>query len=88
LAAFDPGLEGLIVPSKFYGIAAAGRPIIMIGAHDGEIAQLIQQQTRRGKLMKWAHARGKCLMLSSQSVELSTIGADCSQTLPRQNKQI
>jgi colanic acid biosynthesis glycosyl transferase WcaI len=40
----DPGLEGLIVPSKFYGIAAAGRPIIMIGAHNGEIAQLVRQQ--------------------------------------------
>jgi glycosyl transferase family 1 len=36
-----PQLEGLIVPSKFYGIAAAGRPIIAIAAKDGEIARLI-----------------------------------------------
>jgi glycosyltransferase involved in cell wall biosynthesis len=34
-------LEGLIVPSKFYGIAAAGRPTIFIGDPDGEIARLI-----------------------------------------------
>jgi colanic acid biosynthesis glycosyl transferase WcaI len=39
----DPRLEGLIVPSKFYGIAAAGRPIVMIGDSDGEIGRLIRQ---------------------------------------------
>ena len=39
----DPRLEGLIVPSKFYEIAAAGRPIVMIGDADGEIAQLVRQ---------------------------------------------
>ena len=35
-------LEGLIVPSKFYGIAAAGRPLIAITAPDGEIAKLVR----------------------------------------------
>jgi glycosyltransferase involved in cell wall biosynthesis len=34
-------LEGLIVPSKIYGIAAAGRPIVAITAKNGEIAQLV-----------------------------------------------
>ena len=38
-----PALEGLIVPSKFYGIAAAGKPIIVIGDTDGELAQLVQE---------------------------------------------
>jgi colanic acid biosynthesis glycosyl transferase WcaI len=38
-----PALEGLIVPSKFYGIAAAGRPIIAITAADGDIARLVRQ---------------------------------------------
>jgi len=33
-----PQLEGLIVPSKFYGICAAGRPTIFIGDPEGEIA--------------------------------------------------
>lgn len=37
-----PELEGLIVPSKFYGIAAAGRAMIAITARDGEIARLIE----------------------------------------------
>jgi len=39
----NPKLEGLLVPSKFYGIAAAGRPIIVIGDKNGEIARLVQQ---------------------------------------------
>lgn len=36
-----PVLEGLIFPSKFYGIAAAGRPMVALTAPDGEIGQLI-----------------------------------------------
>jgi colanic acid biosynthesis glycosyl transferase WcaI len=39
----NPELEGLIVPSKFYGVAAAGKPIIVIGAKDGELARLVQE---------------------------------------------
>ena len=39
----NPKLEGLIVPSKFYGIAAVGKPIIVIGDKDGEIARLVRQ---------------------------------------------
>jgi glycosyltransferase involved in cell wall biosynthesis len=38
-----PGLEGLIVPSKIYGVAAAGRPVISIGAKDGEIAGMVER---------------------------------------------
>ena len=37
-----PALEGLIVPSKLYGILAAGRAVIFIGAADGEIARVIE----------------------------------------------
>ncbi|MEE4378670.1 MAG: glycosyltransferase family 4 protein [Candidatus Competibacteraceae bacterium] len=43
LISLRPELEGLIVPSKFYGIAAAGRPAIYIGDPDGEIARIIKQ---------------------------------------------
>ena len=37
----DPRLEGLIVPSKFYGIAAAGLPTIFVGSSLGEIARTL-----------------------------------------------
>jgi colanic acid biosynthesis glycosyl transferase WcaI len=42
LASLIPSLEGYIVPSKFYGILAAGRPIVFIGDPDGELARIIQ----------------------------------------------
>jgi glycosyltransferase involved in cell wall biosynthesis len=43
LISLRPELEGLIVPSKLYGIAAAGRPIIAVTAYDGEVARLVRQ---------------------------------------------
>ena len=39
-----PEMEGLIVPSKFYGIAAAGRPVIAITDLDGEIARIVRRE--------------------------------------------
>lgn len=41
LVSLQPALEGLIVPSKFYGILAVARPVIFIGARDGELARII-----------------------------------------------
>jgi glycosyltransferase involved in cell wall biosynthesis len=43
IVSLRPELEGLVVPSKFYGIAAVGRPVIFIGDDRGEIAQLIER---------------------------------------------
>lgn len=43
LVHLKPELEGLIVPSKFYGITAAGRPTIFVGDPDGEIARIIRR---------------------------------------------
>ena len=42
LISLKPNLEGLIVPSKYYGIAAAGRPTIFVGNPDGELARIIR----------------------------------------------
>ena len=36
-----PEMEGLIVPSKFYGVAAAGRPTIAVADRGGELAGLV-----------------------------------------------
>jgi colanic acid biosynthesis glycosyl transferase WcaI len=38
-----PELEGLIVPSKFYSIAAAGKPMVIISAEDGELATVVRR---------------------------------------------
>jgi colanic acid biosynthesis glycosyl transferase WcaI len=41
LVSLRPEVEGYIVPSKFYGIVAAGRPVAFVGDPDGEIARLV-----------------------------------------------
>jgi glycosyltransferase involved in cell wall biosynthesis len=41
LVSLKPELEGLIVPSKFYGVAAVGRSTLFIGDPKGEIATVI-----------------------------------------------
>ena len=44
LVSLRPELEGLIVPSKYYAIAAVGRPTIFIGDADGEIARILKSE--------------------------------------------
>jgi glycosyltransferase involved in cell wall biosynthesis len=58
LVSLRPEMEGLVVPSKFYGIAASARPILFIGSVDGELARLVREydcgivvQAGRGDLL-------------------------------------
>jgi glycosyltransferase involved in cell wall biosynthesis len=37
-----PGTQGLLVPSKIYGILAAGRAVLYIGPDDTEVARIVQ----------------------------------------------
>jgi colanic acid biosynthesis glycosyl transferase WcaI len=41
LVSLRPELEGLVVPSKLYGILAAGRPVVFVGDPAGELAGLV-----------------------------------------------
>jgi len=41
VVSLKPALEGLVMPSKLYGSLAAGRPVLFIGARDGEIGTLM-----------------------------------------------
>jgi colanic acid biosynthesis glycosyl transferase WcaI len=43
LVTLQPSLEGLILPSKFYGILAVGRPVIFVGSAEGELARIIRE---------------------------------------------
>jgi glycosyltransferase involved in cell wall biosynthesis len=43
LVSLKPELEGLIVPSKFYSVLAAGRPVLFVGDPKGEIAGRIEE---------------------------------------------
>ena len=64
-----PGLDGLILPSKFYGVAAAGRAILVVGSPDGELAGLVAK-----------HHCGYCIA-PGQSAELARIIAALCQDL-------
>jgi len=44
LISLRPELEGLIVPSKFYAILAAGRPMAFVGDPQGELARMISSR--------------------------------------------
>ena len=43
LVTLRPGMPGLLVPSKIYGILAAGRPTLYVGPGEGEIADILGQ---------------------------------------------
>src|SRR5204863_7132628 len=43
LVSLRPQAEGLVVPSKFYGVAAVGRPVIYVGDPDGEIGSVVRR---------------------------------------------
>ena len=45
LITLQPQMEGLIVPSKFYSAAAAGRPTLYVGDSKGEIARLLSKHS-------------------------------------------
>lgn len=67
VASLQPQLEGLIVPSKFYGIAAAGRPTLYIGDCSGEIPRALETH-RCG----WTIAPGRSLDLANQICHLAS----------------
>ena len=43
LVSLKPACEGLVMPSKLYGILAAGRPIAFIGDDTGDAARLVRE---------------------------------------------
>jgi colanic acid biosynthesis glycosyl transferase WcaI len=57
LVSLLPALEGFIVPSKLYGILAAGRPLIFVGDADGDIGRVVEQ-AQCGRLVKVGDSTG------------------------------
>ena len=81
-----PELEGLIVPSKFYGIAAAGRPTIAITAADGEIANLVRNY-HCGRVIEPGESEklaATILKLSRNPEQLATMGRNARAMLDAQ----
>lgn len=66
LISLFPALEGLIVPSKFYGIAAAGRPTIFVGDPEGEVARILREEQ-----CGWSVAVGQRMELALRIAHLA-----------------
>ena len=64
LVSLKPELEGLVVPSKFYSSVAAGKPIIFIGAQDGELARWVECATPCGIIVRPDDAEGLASAIS------------------------
>ena len=60
IVTLNPGFEGLLVPSKIYGIMAVGRPVLYIGPPEGEIPSLI-----RNHRMGWIVQSGNTVGLAA-----------------------
>ena len=60
--------EGLLLPSKFYGVMAAARPTIYIGPSASEVAQVIAEEN-----CGFAVANGDCASLVAAIRHLQTI---------------
>jgi glycosyltransferase involved in cell wall biosynthesis len=79
LVSLLPAVEGLIVPSKFYGILAVARPVIFIGAAGSELAQLIREHrcgfaVEQGDSAALIAAIGKLAQDRAYAVELGRRG--------------
>ncbi|HSQ49738.1 MAG TPA: glycosyltransferase family 4 protein [Nitrospiraceae bacterium] len=86
LVSLRPSLEGLIVPSKFYGIAAAGRPVIHVGDLDGEIPRILEREQ-----CGWSYGIGEvgplaqCILgLSQRPTEVAAAGLRARRAFDRQ----
>jgi colanic acid biosynthesis glycosyl transferase WcaI len=75
LVSLRPSLEGLIVPSKFYGILAVARPVIFIGAKDGELARIIDEH-RIGLVVEEGDAEGLARAIRSIDPEMGRRGRE------------
>jgi len=51
LVTLEKGFEGMVVPSKIYGILASGRPVIAVVGRESEIVEIIREGNC-GKMVK------------------------------------
>ena len=59
-----PEMEGLIVPSKLFGVLAAGKPSLFVGNPAGEVSQLLQEADA-GLVIKTGDSANLCEAINS-----------------------
>jgi colanic acid biosynthesis glycosyl transferase WcaI len=93
LVTLRAGCEALVFPSKLYGIAAVGRPVLFIGPRDCEVARIVGQcgfgqAFTRDEPTAMAHAlQGlaanpvRCAALGTRAVEFSRAAGRLDQAV-------
>jgi colanic acid biosynthesis glycosyl transferase WcaI len=83
LVTLRAGCESLVFPSKLYGIAAVGRPVIAIAPRESELAAIVtkgkfgaafgrdETLVIASHLRQLAHDRHQCAVLATAAVEFS-----------------
>lgn len=68
MVSLRPGWEGIVVPSKFFGALAVGRPVLFSGAEESEIAQWCKEyqvgftlNDRSAEILKEISEHPECL---------------------------
>jgi glycosyltransferase involved in cell wall biosynthesis len=74
LVSLAPGMEGIMVPSKFFGVAAAGRPVVCVGSPRGEIARCVAEKGC-GRVVAPGDAAGFREALAAFAADPSSIDA-------------
>lgn len=76
LVSLKPELEGLIVPSKFYSVLAAGRPVFFVGDARGELARRIEEADCGRVFPVGAHAEFAATIrdLAARPAEVAEMG--------------
>lgn len=69
-------LEGLIVPSKFYGVLSVNKPILYIGSNSGELGSLINAN-HCGAVFESGDVDGICRWLLDVSNDREKLAALC-----------
>ena len=87
------GTQGLLVPSKIYGILAVGRPILFIGPFDCEVASIIIRSgagiiTRPGDINGVAEALRRLVMNKNIREAMGRNGRDYYKKHFGRNKSI
>jgi len=86
LVSLRPALEGLILPSKVYGILAAGRPLLFIGDPDGDVGRLVERADC-GRVIGVGDGAALTRVLRSLNedpIEVLRMGANAREVLRRE----
>jgi len=85
LTSLLPSMEGLVVPSKIYGVLACGRPTLHVGDSKGEIASILQAGEAGFTIPPgdWAQLSKRLLELASDPALATELGKNARRAFEK-----